>query len=335
MAERKAVSMQDLADELGISKVTVSKALNGKDGVGEELKEKIFEIAERYGYVLPDYGSRRSKKVGIIMSDRFNSGDEGKFYMAMYEKIINELRISSCSSIMISPNRNSLLGDIQTIKSTGIFDGLIFLGILEREVRKRMDAINLPKIYVDVYDDTHKSDSVVTENIYSSYEITNYLIQQGHTEIGFVGTVGSTTSITDRYMGYLRALLEQGIIPRDIWNIPDRNKEGGAIPLELPKELPTAFVCNCDETAFQLVKELTARGLLIPEDISIAGFDNSIYAQLCSPPLTTVAVDIEEIGRIAAKRMIRYMENPNKKGGEVFRIPGKIIYRDSIKKLKN
>lgn len=335
MAERKAVSMQDLADELGISKVTVSKALNGKDGVGEELKEKIFEIAERYGYVLPDYGSRRSKKVGIIMSDRFNSGDEGKFYMAMYEKIINELRICSCSSIMISPNRNSLLGDIQTIKSTGIFDGLIFLGILELEVRKRMDAINLPKIYVDVYDDTHKSDSVVTENIYSSYEITNYLIQQGHTEIGFVGTVGSTTSITDRYMGYLRALLEQGITPRDIWNIPDRRKEGGAIPLKLPKELPTAFVCNCDETAFQLVKELTAQGLLIPEDISIAGFDNSIYAQLCSPPLTTVAVDIEEIGRLAAKRMIRYMENPNNKGGEVFRIPGKIIYRDSIKNLKN
>lgn len=334
MAERKAVSMQDLADELGISKVTVSKALNGKEGVGDELKEKIFEIAERYGYVLPDYGSRRTKKVGIIMSDRFNSGDEGKFYMAMYEQIIIELRKSSCSSIMISPNRNSLQGDLQTIKSTGIFDGLVFLGILEREVRSQMDAINLPKIYVDIYDETHKSDSVVTENIYSSYEITNYLIQQGHKKIGFVGTVGSTTSITDRYLGYLRRMLEQGITPQPLWNIPDRNQEGIAIPLKLPEEMPTAFVCNCDETAFQLVRELKAKGFRVPEDISIAGFDNSIYAQLCSPPLTTVAVDIEEIGRIAAKRMIKYMENPNKRGGEVFRIPGKIIYRDSIKELK-
>lgn len=68
MAERKSVSMQDLADQLGISKVTVSKALNGKDGVGEELKEKIFALARKSGYVLPDYGKRRSKKVGIIMS---------------------------------------------------------------------------------------------------------------------------------------------------------------------------------------------------------------------------------------------------------------------------
>ena len=76
MAERKSVSMQDLADKLGISKVTVSKALNGKDGVGEELKEKIFALARESGYVLPDYGKRKSKKVGIIMSPRFSSGDE-------------------------------------------------------------------------------------------------------------------------------------------------------------------------------------------------------------------------------------------------------------------
>lgn len=268
------------------------------------------------------------------MSDRFNFGDEGKFYMAMYEKIISELQKASCTSMMISPNRHSLAGDLQTIKSSGIFDGLIFLGILDWEVKKQLDAVNLPKIYVDVYDETHKSDSVVTENIYSCYEITNYLIHQGHTEIGFVGTVGATTSITDRYLGYVRSMLENNITPQDVWNIPDRSQEGEAIPLELPKEMPTAFVCNCDETAFQLVKELTAKGYHIPEDISVAGFDNSIYAQVCSPPLTTVAVDIEEIGKLAARRMIKHMSNPAKKGGGVFRVPGNIIYRESVRNIK-
>lgn len=334
MAEKKSVSMQDIADELGVSKVTVSKALNGKEGVGEALKKKIADLAEKSGYVLPNYGNRKTKKVGIIMSDRFNSGDEGKFYMAMYEKIISELQKASCTSMMISPNRHSLAGDLQTIKSSGIFDGLIFLGILDWEVKKQLDAVNLPKIYVDVYDETHKSDSVVTENIYSCYEITNYLIHQGHTEIGFVGTVGATTSITDRYLGYVRSMLENNITPQDVWNIPDRSQEGEAIPLELPKEMPTAFVCNCDETAFQLVKELTAKGYHIPEDISVAGFDNSIYAQICSPPLTTVAVDIEEIGKLAARRMIKHMSNPAKKGGGVFRVPGNIIYRESVRNIK-
>ena len=207
MAERKSVSMQDLADKLGISKVTVSKALNGKDGVGEELKEKIFALARESGYVLPDYGKRKSKKVGIIMSPRFSSGDEGKFYMAMYERIIYELQRASCSSIMISPTTATLPSDMNTIQTRGLFDGLIFLGILDKGVREQIAQIDLPKVYVDIYDQTHKSDSVITENIYSSYELTNYLIQQGHTDIGFVGTVGSTTSISDRYLGYLRRML--------------------------------------------------------------------------------------------------------------------------------
>ena len=256
MAERKSVSMQDLADKLGISKVTVSKALNGKDGVGEELKEKIFTLARESGYVLPDYGKRKSKKVGIIMSPRFSSGDEGKFYMAMYERIIYELQRASCSSIMISPTTATLPSDMNTIQTRGLFDGLIFLGILDKGVREQIAQIDLPKVYVDIYDQTHKSDSVITENIYSSYELTNYLIQQGHTDIGFVGTVGSTTSISDRYLGYLRRMLEEGISPKNEWRIPDRSEEGIAIPLLLPEKLPTAFVCNCDATAFKLVQTL-------------------------------------------------------------------------------
>lgn len=330
MAERKSVSMQDLADKLGISKVTVSKALNGKDGVGEELKEKIFALARESGYVLPDYGKRKSKKVGIIMSPRFSSGDEGKFYMAMYERIIYELQRASCSSIMISPTTATLPSDMNTIQTRGLFDGLIFLGILDKGVREQIAQIDLPKVYVDIYDRTHKSDSVITENIYSSYELTNYLIQQGHTDIGFVGTVGSTTSISDRYLGYLRRMLEEGISPKNEWRIPDRSEEGIAIPLLLPEKLPTAFVCNCDATAFKLVQALKERGICVPEDVSVTGFDDSIYAQLCSPSLTTVAVDTDAIARLAAKRMIKHMNEPQKKGGEVYRIPGKIIYRDSV-----
>ena len=238
MAERKSVSMQDLADKLGISKVTVSKALNGKDGVGEELKEKIFALARESGYVLPDYGKRKSKKVGIIMSPRFSSGDEGKFYMAMYERIIYELQRASCSSIMISPTTATLPSDMNTIQTSGLFDGLIFLGILDKGVREQIAQIDLPKVYVDIYDRTHKSDSVITENIYSSYELTNYLIQQGHTDIGFVGTVGSTTSISDRYLGYLRRMLEEGISPKNEWRIPVHYTKEWVPDLECNKDRP-------------------------------------------------------------------------------------------------
>lgn len=278
-------------------------------------------------------GSARQKKVAIIMSDRFNSGDAGRFYMGMYGAIMNELRRANCSGMMITPNIDSLDRDMETIEMPGFFDGLIFLGILEKDVRQRIARVPLPKVFVDVYDEKHHSDSVVTENIYSTYELTSYLIGKGHKDIGFVGTIGTTTSINDRYLGYFRAMLEQGMKPDKIWLIPDRSEAGQAIVLKLPEKLPTAFVCNCDETAFRLVKALNARGVKVPEEVSIASFDNDIYAELCEPKLTTVAVNIDEIGRTAARRMVRHMEKPEKTGGDVFRVPGKIIFRDSVRDL--
>ncbi|MDR2021888.1 MAG: LacI family DNA-binding transcriptional regulator [Hungatella sp.] len=335
MAGEKTVSMQNIADELGISKVTVSKALNGKDGVSEELKEKIYQAAQQKGYILPSYGQRKTRKAGIIMSSRFSTlSDSGKFYMGMYEKIINELRKISCSGVMITPDKESIAEDLETIEKKGMFDGLILLGILDKEVRDRVDAVPLPKVYVDVYDETHKSDSVVTENIYSTYEMTQYLVQMGHREIGFVGTVGATTSITDRYLGYKRALIEQKLPIVAEWEIPDRTMKGEAVEIKLSSTLPGAFICNCDETAFRLVRALKERGLIVPDDVSVVGFDNDIYAELCEPRLTTVAVNMEEIGKMVAKRFAINMEHPLKKEGEIYRVEGRSVFRDSVRDLK-
>lgn len=334
LAGRSTVSMQNIADELGVSKVTVSKALNGKDGVGEALKEKILQTAAARGYVLPDYGQRKARTVGIIMSERFNSGGRERFYMGMYDAIIHELRKRAYSSAMITPNRKSLEQDVETIEKQGVFDGLIFLGILDRTVRERIDRIPLPKVYVDIYDSTYRSDSVVTENIYSAYEMTKYLIRNGHRDIGFVGTLGVTTSINDRYLGYSRALLEKGLIRNADWMIPDRDAEGAAVELKLPDKMPTAFMCNCDEAAFRLVKALKLKNLSVPQDVSVAGFDNDIYAKLCEPALTTVAVDLEEIGRVAVGSIARCMEASDAGNGEVYRIPGKMVIRDSVREMR-
>ena len=324
--------MQDLADELKISKVTVSKALNGKPGVSEQLKEKIFRLADRYEYMLPDYGQRRLKKVAVAMNGRFHNDRSGKFYMDMYEHILAGLREASCTGLLVTPSRASLREDLAMLDKQS-FDGLILLGILDAAVRDRLCALALPKVFVDLYDETGRSDSVVTENIYSAYEATMYLISMGHRDIGFVGTTDATHSITDRYLGWARALIENKLPRRPEWIIPDRDERGRAMEPPLPTRLPTAFMCNCDETAFRLIKQLRRSGIRVPEDISVAGFDDDIYAALSEPSLTTVAVDTEEIGRKAAGRMLRRMENPAAGSGEVLRVPGRLIVRDSVRRL--
>jgi LacI family transcriptional regulator len=333
MMKKRKVSMQSIADELKISKVTVSKALNDKEGVGEELKNKIKEAAARQGYIMPVQEETERKKIGIIMNGRFISeGGGGAIYMRMYEKIVRELGRYNYSTMMLTPSPATIYDDISMMKKENLFKGILVLGLLDQEVREQVKEIDIPKVYVDIYDRTHRSDSVVSENVYSMYDMTRYLIRMGHRKIGFVGTINSTTSITDRYLGFLRAMLEKNMQLRDDWVIPDRSMEGKAVDIELPKEMPTAFICNCDETAFRLTRTLNSHGYTVPDDISIGSFDDDIYAKLTDPQLTTVAVNASLIGKVSVRQIIERIEKPDKKP-EIKRIEGEIIYRNSVKNL--
>lgn len=118
------------------------------------------------------------------------------------------------------------------------------------------------------------------------------------------------------------------------WMIPDRDEEGAAVELKLPEKLPTAFMCNCDEAAFRLVRALKLRNLSVPDDVSVAGFDDDIYAKLCEPALTTVAVDMEEVGRVAVGSIVRMHGDAGAGNGEVYRIPGKMVIRDSVREMR-
>ena len=99
---------------------------------------------------------------------------------------------------------------------------------------------------------------------------------------------------------------------------------------KLPEDMPDAFVCNCDETAYHLVKFLQKKGLRIPEDASVVGFDDYIFATFCDPKLTTFSVDMREMSRAAVGLMEEKIKNPNT--DRIRRvISGEIIIRDSVK----
>ena len=130
MMKKRKVSMQSIADELKISKVTVSKALNDKEGVGEELKNKIKEAAARQGYIMPVQEETERKKIGIIMNGRFISeGGGGAIYMRMYEKIVRELGRYNYSTMMLTPSPATIYDDISMMKKENLFKGILVLGL--------------------------------------------------------------------------------------------------------------------------------------------------------------------------------------------------------------
>ena len=332
------VTMRDIAEKLGVSIVSVSKALTGKEGVSEELREKVKKEADRLGYRY-NLGAKglkegRNYNVGVIIPSYYTDDTSNAFYMKMYQCVAKCLTNYDYATMLeLVDTRMQEMMILPQIVGDNRLDGLILMGELDETYLKRLKQMNIPMIYMDFYDLSMETDSVSMDNISAEYKMTEYLIELGHKKIAYVGSINATTSIMDRYLGYRRALHHYNILYREDYLIEDRGEDRLFKELALPEDMPTAFVCNCDATAFKLVQALKERGICVPEDVSVTGFDDSIYAQLCSPSLTTVAVDTDAIARLAAKRMIKHMNEPQKKRGEVYRIPGKIIYRDSVCKI--
>ena len=164
--------------------------------------------------------------------------------------------------------------------------------------------------------------------------MTNYVISQGHKKIRFVGNFGATTSISDRFMGFQKAMLENHIACPAEEIIDDRDEHGNFITLKLPagKNMPTAFVCNCDETAAKLINELEEKGYKVPEDISVTGFDNYLPQQNSPVELTTVYLKPEDSTKIAADLIINKITGqPYIKGRHL--VSGSLVIRDSVKSL--
>ena len=189
---------------------------------------------------------------------------------------------------------------------------------------------------MDVDDDEEVVDSVISASFNGMYRMTDYLIKNGHTRIAFVGSLMFTESITDRYFGYCKALMESGIEVRQDWIIKDRDYNDGIIgldyKLQLPREMPTAFVCNNDVTAYSLIRQLEEHGYHVPEDISVVGYDDYLYAEYGDSRITTYLVDMGEMSRIALSCIIKRIENIAM-NASVHIVNGRIIERTTVRKL--
>ena len=335
----KNVTMKDIAAKLDISTVTVSKALSDKDGVSEELRQKIKIVAEELGYLynslVKGMKEGKSYNVGIIIADRFVRDDVDAFYLKMYQSVVKALsRVNYYGIMEIISSESEKMLSIPKIILDNKVDGVIILGQMSSEYVSVVKKSIIPLVFLDFYDEFVEVDSIISDSFYGAYILTNHLISQGHRDIGFVGNIFSTTSILDRYLGFYKALLASGIETNKEWIIKDRSDDGVFIDFDLPKQMPTAFVCNCDEIAYIFIKKLKRLGYKIPKDISVVGYDNYIFANLSSPKLTTVEVDIDVMTEAAVNTVIRKIQGDNIFLGRKV-ISGKLIIRDSVAKIEN
>ena len=333
---KKAVTMSDIAKAMNVSTVTVSKALGDRDGVSAELRERIKQKATEMGYRV-HAGTHGAKdgltyNIGIIVAKHFIS-DASSFYWIVYRYIVELLQKQNYYGMLEVVNDHNGMEEIPNSVLDHKVDGLIVLGQLSDEYISKLISHQLPTVFLDFYGSREDADAVLSDNFYGAYMLTSHLIENGHRRIGFLGSIGSTSSIQDRYLGYYKALLENRIPLRQDWVIGDRSNESDIFPeFTLPQDMPTAFVCNCDETTYKLVNQLKNAGYNVPEDISVVGYDNHIYSTICNPRLTTIDVNSRVMSTEAVDIILHKIRDVNYRRGRTL-VTGKLVRRESVKKL--
>ena len=335
----KAVKLADIAGKLGVSTVTVSKALSGQKGVSEVMREKIKQLADEMGYKQPSALRQekqpKSYNIGVLVSEQYLDKYDS-FYWKMYQCVATKAVQNECFTLFeIITRESEQETNLPKIVLEQKVDGLIIVGRLSSAYLKMLhENASIPIVYLDFYDDVSSNDAVISNSYYGSYLLTNYLFAQGHTKIAYVGTLLFTGSITDRYFGYAKSMMEHGVPIRDEWVIPDRDMQYGSIDfegkLEKLQEKPTAYECNSDLTASKLIKQLEDQGYRVPDDISVVGFDNYLYPGLCDVDITTYEVDMNEMAQKTIHILLKKMNGEHYKQG-ISIVEGRLVEKNSVR----
>lgn len=337
----KNVRLADIGARLGVSTVTVSKALSGQKGVSEELREKIIALAGELGYKreltpkkTPEEGGYT---IGVLIAEKY-IGKYDSFYLKMYQTVnVGAVERGSLALLITIDGQTEKECLVPKVLQENKLDGLMIIGRLESGYLEAIHrVVNVPWVFVDFYDGEDKADAVISDSYYGAYQMTRYLLKRGHRRIAYVGTLLSTNSITDRYLGYTRAMLEYGITPKPEWQIDDRDPETGLVDeqklFRFPKEMPTAFFCNCDVVGSIVIKKLRSLGYRVPEDISVVGYDNYLYPGLCDIGITTYEVDMKKMAAQALDILLEKLSVPD----SIIRlhiVEGHMVEKDSVKNI--
>ena len=335
MRMKNKTTMQDIADQLGVTKVSVSKAINHQPGISDSLRKRILDTARELGYAkMKADEMQKAYHFAFITAKRFFLEDE-KFYTTIYYYLNRKCMDENCSiSCFVVGNQEEENGILPPDLTLTKFDGIFIAGELKKDYLNILSGLEGEKIAIDFTIRGIPFDSVIVDNFTNGYEVTSYLIEKGHAKIGFVGNINHTSSICDRYFGYLKAMKRNDLAIQKDWYLPDINTLDGVYTkdFDLPGDLPTAFVCHCDKAAFTLMQKLESCNIRIPEDVSVISFDNTSICDLVTPKLSSVNVDKKQIALYSFNQMINRLNTPYLAPHKIY-LGSALVERDSVRSI--
>jgi LacI family repressor for deo operon, udp, cdd, tsx, nupC, and nupG len=328
----------EIAKRAGVSPATVSRALRGMHHVNERTRQKIIEAAKILDYpirpdLLPRDESSRTNTIGVIapfisrwyFSQAIAGAEQALREAGMDLLLYNFAQVDARQRVF------------QQKKLVGKVDGLIVISLppTDREFDQIL-GLGIPVSLLGIADPRCSSVSI---DDYKGAEIAaQHLLEMGHTDIAIV--VGQREHdynfdvTAQRRAGFLSVLEEQGIAVKPenelVANFDSHTAELAVDEFLTRKKLPTAIFCLSDEMAFGAIKSIRKRGLRVPEDISVIGFDDHEHSAIFG--LTTVAQPVQFLGQLAASQIMARIEKPETNLAQMS-VPTSLIVRESVKKI--
>lgn len=336
MGKRKDVKLEDIANRLGVSIVTVSNALKGKKGVSDTMRSRILETAESMGYQVQKTEEKQESNtymIGVAVAERYVK-EFPSFYMDIYKYVAQETtRKGSLTVLEIVKERKETDFEAADIFSGVSIDGIILIGQMKKEyIEKMRESCKVPVVCVDYYDIDGDMDYVVTDGYNGMFQMTERLVKLGYRSFQFVGTPQATRNIMDRYMGYCKALEIYGLKSQQQNLLHDRRSKGYDyhLDVEVPEKLPEVFVCNCDKIAKTLIEKLAQKGIRVPEDVGVSGFDNFHAKIHDNLTLITYENDGKLIAQVSVNTLLRRLSGKDAEGIRI--VEGKLIEGNTVMK---
>lgn len=334
-----AVTIKDVAKQANVAPSTVSRVIADSSRISEDTKQKVRNAMKQLGYHpnlnARSLASQSTQLIGLVMPSSSDVVFQNPFFPTVLQGISEGAHEKKYALHMTTgkSEKETLEGVVNMVQGKRV-DGMILLNskvednIITYLKERDFPFVLIGKPYKNVEQITH----VDNDNFRAMKEATEYLLKHGHRKIAFIGGSLDLMVTVERFLGYERAMRNANITLRNEYVINEEFLiEGGQEAVRKLMSVthpPTAIIVADDFMALGVLNTLDELGIRVPEDISIVSFNNVLLAEMAKPPLTSVDINIFDLGYQASKSLIQMIENSNEPIKRMI-IPHKLIERFS------
>ncbi|KAF0140693.1 MAG: LacI family transcriptional regulator [Stygiobacter sp.] len=329
-----ASTIKQIAQKANVSIATVSRALSDSPKVQEATRKKILKLAKELNYnpniIARNFAKRKSNMLGLILPD---ISDE--FFAEIIHSIDETAYEFGYFTLVVSSHKNrSMVESINTMMHSGLVGGFILLTpFMSNDIAHALSTNTVPYVLISGDSEIGDYDVITVDNYKSSFKLVEHLVAKGYKKIGHIAGPEENNDAFLRKKGFADACKKFKLEVKDYWLVKGTftmaSGEQATLKMLKHNDMPRVIFAANDMMAIGCCNALKSKGIKIPEEVAVVGFDDIILSEYSNPSLTTIKVDTDRIGNLAAQRLIeKVQKDVNGKVKKVV-VPTELVTRNS------